>query len=140
MFTTFDELALIHPHQPESTVDIRVHSWTFHGLDMFLMTPIHHYSVTQSSFTAPKKSFSVKKKARIKTIYLSANVFFKWEEGIWICLYMQSTTLEKKFQDQNPRISRDQCHPWVWMGGNWAGRSQGKKVSAVGLFIHFNVV
>lgn len=74
MFITVDELTLIHHHQPESTVRSMV--WTFHGLDMFLVTPIYHYSVTQSSFTAPKKSFSVKKKkARIKTIYLYANIF-----------------------------------------------------------------
>lgn len=38
-------------------------------------------------------------------------------------------------QDQQRPVS-----PLVWMGGDWADRGWGKKVSAVGLFIHFNVV
>ena len=59
MFITADELALIHHHYPESIADIRGHSFTVLGLDMVLVTTILHYNVTQSSFTAPKKSFSV---------------------------------------------------------------------------------
>ena len=54
-FVTLDEPTLTNHYHPKPIVYIRVHSpGTFCGSGQFMMIYTHHYSVTQSSFTALK--------------------------------------------------------------------------------------
>ena len=54
-FVTTDKPTLTHPNHQKFIVYIRVHSWCiFMGFDKCIAICIHHYSITQNSFTALK--------------------------------------------------------------------------------------
>lgn len=102
-----------------------------HGLDVFMTTCIHRYSITQSHFTALKKSFIVKKKKKKQESkqYISVLIlFFQVGRGYIFGFACTCKAPHLKRIHRNPGfvvISLTQGCRWVGTGqmGVRAGRS-----------------